>query len=105
MNERDSVKKAINAFYKGAGVNVTFNGEVNKKVAEVFGEMILKTQACSDAFNWVPRPTGGKATITWVAKNFTRSVLEQLEKKQSLTCAKTVIWSYRRKIQLASAGI
>ncbi|QBG36896.1 hypothetical protein [Litorilituus sediminis] len=105
MNEQLAVKEAINAFYKGAGLNIKFTGDANQKVAEVFGKMILETQKCTTALNWVPRPTGGRATIAWVAKNFTKSVLRQLEEGQSLTCAKKAILQFKSPLKLASMGV
>lgn len=105
MDEKAKVKDAINAFYQGAGLDLKFTGEVNAKVAEVFGDMIFETQKCSAAMNWVPRPTGGKATIAWVARNFGRSILGKLSDKQSLTCAKAVVRNYRTKLTLASLGM
>ena len=105
MNEQISVENAINAFYKGAGLNVKFNGSINNKVAEIFGKMIIETQKCTTALNWVPRPAGGKATISWVAKNFTRSVLRQLEEGQSLTCAKAAVLRFKSPLHLAAMGV
>lgn len=105
MKEQVAVKNAINAFYKGAGLDLRFIGTVTPKVAEVFGKMVLETQKCTTALNWVPRPTGGKATISWVARNFTQRIISQLSDKQSLTCAKVVIRNFRTDIQLASMGL
>ncbi len=105
MNEENSVKDAINAFYKGAGIDLKFTGEVNAKVAEIFGKMVVETQKCTTALKWVPTPKGGKATITWVAKNFTKSAINQLKEEQSLTCAKKVILDYKAPLKLASLGI
>jgi len=105
MNEQIAVKNAINAFYKGAGLNIKFVGDTNPKVAEIFGKMVLETQKCTTALNWVPQPSGGKATISWVAKNFTKSVLRQLEEGQSLTCAKKAILQFKSPLKLASMGI
>ncbi|KAF7764865.1 hypothetical protein PCIT_b0956 [Pseudoalteromonas citrea] len=105
MNEQKSVENAINAFYKVAGLNIKFNGSINNKVAEIFGKMIIETQKCTTALNWVPRPTGGKATISWVAKNFTRSVLRQLEEGQSLICAKTAVLRFKSPLHLAAMGV
>jgi hypothetical protein len=105
MTDHTAVKNAINAFYKAAGLNLTFEGDVNARVAETFGEMIFATQKCSTALSWVPRPIGGKATISWIVRNFTQSVLRQIESKQSLTCAKEVVRNYRTKLQLSALGI
>ncbi|QBG36894.1 hypothetical protein [Litorilituus sediminis] len=104
MKEQAAVKNAINAFYKGAGLNLQFSGTVTPRVAEVFGKMVFETQKCTSALNWVPRPAGGKATISWVARNFTQRILSQLSDKQSLTCAKVVIRNFRTDLQMASMG-
>lgn len=105
MNDENLVKDAINAFYKGAGIDLKFTGEVNAKVAEIFGKMVLETQKCTAALKWVPTPTGGKATITWVVKNFTKSAINQLKEEQSLTCARKVILDYKTPLKLASSGV
>lgn len=37
--DKDIVQDSINTFFKGAGIDKTFNGPVNEKVAEVFGSL------------------------------------------------------------------
>ena len=105
MNEHNRVKEAINAFYKGAGLNIKFTGQVNERVAEIFGKMVFATQQCTTALNWVPRPAGGKATISWIARNFGQSIIRQLGEGQSLTCAKSVVLKYKSTLHLASLGV
>ena len=105
MEDKIKVKNAINYFYKGAGLKIKFTGSINPKVAETFGKMIIETQSCTTALSWVPRPAGGKATISWIAKNLTKSALSQIETKQSLTCAKTAILRYKTPLHLASLGL
>ncbi|ASD69732.1 hypothetical protein [Pseudoalteromonas piscicida] len=105
MNEEKSVKDAINAFYKGAGVDLTSSGEVNAKVAEIFGKMVEETRQCTAALKRMPKPTAAKATIGWIAKNFTQSIISQLSEEQSLSCAKKVILNYKSPMKLASLGV
>lgn len=105
MDDKIKVKNAINSFYKGAGLNIKFTGSINPKVAETFGKMIIETQSCTTALRWVPKPTGGKATISWIAKNLTKSALADIDTKQSLTCAKTAILRYKTPLHLASLGL
>ncbi len=105
MDDKQKVKQAINGLYKFAGINTQFNGDVNKQVAEVFGELLKEINTCSNAFSWVPRPTGGKATISWVATNMSKRVLEQFSDKQSYTCARVRVAQYQRRLQLAGLGI
>ncbi|WP_462167248.1 hypothetical protein [Pseudoalteromonas sp. GB43] len=101
----ERVRAAINAFYKGAGVNKKFNDQVNENVAAVFGVMISETKKCSKALSWVPEPPNAKASISWVVRNFANSVLNQLKDESSLTCAKRVIQIWDRKIQMAGMGL
>lgn len=99
------MRDAISAFYKGAGVDKQFSGEVNERVAEVFGTMLTETKKCSNAFVWVPTPSGGPATIAWIARNITRSVIERLRDSTSITCAKRVISVWDRELRMASMGL
>ena len=102
--EKEIVVDTINAFYKGAGVELTFRGQVNEKVAQLFGEMLEESLNCTRQLNWVPRPTGGKATIRWIALNFSRSIRDRMRDSHSLACAKTIILKYRTKMELAAQG-
>ncbi len=103
--EKEIVKDAVNAFYSGAGIERTFRGPVNERVAEVFGKMLEETRRCTNSLNWVPQPTGGKATIRWVALNFSRSLRERMKDDRSLTCAKVVIWRLASELEMASQGL
>ncbi|REL25426.1 hypothetical protein DXX93_01910 [Thalassotalea euphylliae] len=105
MNDKQRVKETINAIYTFAGIGKKFTGDVNPKVAEVVGNLLKDINSCSTAFSWVPQPTGGKATISWIAKNMSRSILEQLKNDQSYVCARARVWQYVRPIQLASQGV
>lgn len=103
--EKERVREAIDAFYKGAGVDKKFTGDINEHVAYVFGKMLQETRKCSKAFVWVPIPSGGKATITWIARNLARSMIERLRNKSSVTCARGVIAIWDRELQMAGLGL
>lgn len=103
--EKEIVADTINAFYRGAGVELTFRGTVNEKVAEIFGQMLEESLRCSRALNWVPRPTGGKATIRWIALNFSRSIRERMRDSHSLTCARTIVLKFRTRMEFAAQGL
>ncbi len=63
-------------------------------------------RGCTNALNWVPRPSGGRATIAWVAKNLGQAFVRELKKRKvSLTCAKTRLWQYRTELEMLAAGI
>ncbi|SEO89096.1 hypothetical protein [Aquisalimonas asiatica] len=102
---KEAVVDVINALYKGAGIHKRYSGEVNEQVARVLGKMLEEIRGCSDAFSWIPRPTGGRATISWIARNFARSTIDRLRASQSLTCARAVIHKWDRKLDMAGRGI
>jgi len=54
LKDKETIREAINALYKGAGIQATFKGEVNEKVAQVFGELLADINSCSVALKWVP---------------------------------------------------
>jgi hypothetical protein len=103
--DEERVREAIESLYIGAGIQKQFSGKINERVAEVFGEMLNEIRQCSTAFAWVPRPTGGKATVTWVARNFTRSTVERLRDRNGLACERGVIYKWDRELQMAGAGL
>ena len=104
MNEHKKVRIAINALYKSAAINYTFDGEINEQVAKVFGQMLIDIRKCSAAYTWVPRPTGTVVSIGWIAKNFTQSVIHKLQSSQSFTCARARILQYKSHLMIASVG-
>lgn len=99
------VVDVINALYKGAGIHKKYSGDPNEQVARVLGKMLEEIRSCSSALAWVPKPTGGRATIAWVARNFARSKIDRLRDSQSLTCARSVIYKWDRKLQMAGKGL
>ena len=105
MKDKQQVKDAINALYEGAGVKTQFKGQVNEEVAKVFGQLLIEIRRCTSALNWVPKPTGGPATIKWIARNLTRSIIQQFKDDISITCAKARILQYRTRLRLASLGV
>ena len=86
IQQKEHVREIINVLYSRAGIRTQFRGEVNENVAAVVGDLLNDISTCSAAFRWVPRPTGGKASIFWLATNVTRSTLSDLKEQQSITC-------------------
>ncbi|MBB6544968.1 hypothetical protein [Thalassotalea piscium] len=105
MNDKEKVRQVINSLYNFSGIQSKYTGDINPKVAELVGQLLKEINTCSTAFSWVPRPTGGKATIAWVAQNVGKSVLAQLSEKQSLSCARVRVGQFQRPLQLAGLGI
>ena len=66
--DKEHVRMLINTFYEIGGLG-GWNRNVNEEVASVFGLMLEEAKKCTDALNWVPRPTGGKAAISWLVRN------------------------------------
>ena len=105
QQQKDHVRQLINTLYGRAGINTQFRGEINEDVAAVVGDLLTDISSCSDAFRWVPKPTGGKASILWIARNISRSVMTDLSEKQSVTCMRARILQYRTRLDMAAAGL
>ncbi|WP_166838559.1 hypothetical protein [Rheinheimera pleomorphica] len=103
--QKQHVRELINTLYHRAGVKAQFRGEINEDVAAVVGQLLTEIGTCSDAFRWVPRPTGGKASILWLAKNITKSVMAELKQKQSVTCMRARILQHKTSLEMAAAGL
>ncbi|OOG26424.1 hypothetical protein B1C78_04995 [Thioalkalivibrio denitrificans] len=103
--EEQKVKEIVNAIYEAAGVQRQFSGSVNDRVAEVVGIMLHELGRCSDVFAWVPRPPAGKATITWIARNISRSMVDRLRDSDSLTCLRGVVHRWGGQLQRAGMGL
>ena len=105
QQQKAHVTQLINVLYNRAGITSQFIGEVNEDVAAVVGDLLTDISSCSDAFRWVPKPTGGRATIKWIVLNITRSIMTDLEEKQSITCMRARILQYRTFLDMAAAGL
>lgn len=103
--DQQVVKDTINALYEGAGIGTKFNGPVNDSVAMVLGDLLKEIGGCSSALAWVPKPSGGPATIKWVARNITRSMVSKFKDKMSITCARARILQYQTPLRLAALGL
>ncbi len=102
--ENEEVKEMIQSLYRLANLPV-WNGEVNERVAEVFGVMLSETKKCSDAFKLIPTPPGWKATIGWLVMQFGRGLFRHYSLKLSLTCARSVIYNWGTELEMAAKGI
>ncbi|KKO45443.1 hypothetical protein WG68_10355 [Arsukibacterium ikkense] len=105
QQQKEHVRELINTLYERAGIKMEFRGEINEDVAAVIGDLLTDISSCSAAFRWVPRPSGGKASIVWLATNITRSILADLKEKQSVSCMRARILYYRSFLELAAAGL
>lgn len=99
--DKEHVRELIDGFYK-AGRSGGWNRRVNEEVAEIFGKMLEETKKCTKALNWVPRPPGGKASISWFVKNFSRVAASKLRDELSHTCAQFVIRNWNSSLIWAS---
>lgn len=103
--EKTQVKEMIESFYNFANVPLNWNGKVNDQVAEVFGIMLSETTKCSKAFQWVPRPPGGRASITWLVMQLGRGVFNHFRSQLSFVCARSVIYKWNRHFEMAMMGL
>ena len=105
MSDKQHVKDAINSLYEGVGIRAKYSWPVNEEVARVFGELLLEIHSCTSALTWVPTPSGGPASIKWVVKNISRSVMQQFKDDVSLSCAKARILQFQSPLRLAAMGL
>lgn len=103
--ESAEVKEMIQSLYKFANVFPVWDGDMNERVAEAFGVMLGETQKCSNAFGWVPKPPGGRASITWLAMQLGSGLFNHHRSRLSFTCAREVIYKWSRQLEMASMGI
>jgi hypothetical protein len=102
--EGTEVKEMIQSLFRLAELGA-WDGDVNDEVAEIFGIMLSETQKCSDAFKWLPKPPGGRASINWLLTQLGRGVFGAFSTKLSFVCARSVIYKWRRRLDMASARI
>lgn len=103
-NDTATVGKMIESFYQIANIPLPANLQVNERVSEIFGVMLSETQKCSEAFAWVPTPPSGRATISWLATQLGRGLFDHHRSRLSFTCARGVIRSWHRELEMASLG-
>ncbi len=101
--EQVRLKDGINAFFQGAGRG-GWNRDVNEEVAKVFAAMLCKAAKCSEAMNWVPRPSYNPGT-TWLLTNLSRSVINSLRGGQYYICQGRAIDVYRPALDAATIGV
>jgi hypothetical protein len=101
--DKEHVRQVINEFYT-LGRYGGWKLDVNERVAEVFGRMLEEAKKCTKALNWVPRPPRGKATIAWLVKNLTKSVIRSMGDELAHTCVQMVIRNWDRELKLASVA-
>lgn len=101
----DELKSMIQSLYRFADVTPVWDGEVNERVAEIFGLMIFETRKCSAAFKWVPQPPGGRASIVWIIQNLGRGIFDHYRDTLSVTCARVVILKWGHHLAMASEGL
>lgn len=103
--QKQQIKELIQDYFHFARVSPTFDGEINDKVAEVFGIMLEETSKCSTVFKLVPGPTGLKPGIVWLATQVAQGAFRNMFSQISVTCARGVIFKFRRSLEMAAMGV
>lgn len=103
--EEADLKEMIRSLYRFANILPVWDGEVNDDVAAVFGTIIAETKKCSQAFGWVPKPPGGRASVSWLVQQLGRGVFNSYHKRLSFTCARAVIYKWKSALEMASLGV
>ena len=96
MSQQDEVRDTINALFEVGGIKYEYTGPITENTAQITVDMYMSIRECTTALNWVPRPTGGRATIARVARNLGTSFIRELKKRNiSFLCARTRMYQYR----------
>ena len=101
VDEKQKIKEILDAFYQGANRS-HWQGEINDSVAEVVKYMLEELRKCSAAAHWVPRPTMGVPTVTWLATQIGRAVLENLRGGSYKFCENQVLFVWNTPLRMAS---
>lgn len=102
--DQTEVREMIQALFRLAQQR-PWDGLINDDVAAVFGVMLFETRKCSDAFKWMPKPPGGRASIGWLAMQLGRGVFMSSSAKLSFVCARGVVYKWGRQLDMASQEI
>ncbi|XVJ71567.1 MAG: hypothetical protein HEQ39_19670 [Rhizobacter sp.] len=105
LENKEELKKIIESFFKFSGTPVPWNGVVNDGVAAVFYNMLRTTAECSKALSFVPRPSGGPASVLWLVTQLGWVGYRNIENRLSVSCAKKAIANLRSDFQLATMGV
>lgn len=67
QSEKEAVAKVVNYFW---GVGTVSTQRVTPHLSELVYDVLLEADRCSSAMNLVPRPVGGKPSLTHIVKQF-----------------------------------
>lgn len=82
--------------------------DMNEEVANQVVLMIIETDKCSRAIDYIPRPLPyGSNPVSWLGKEAAKGLFRHLSdnKEQYAICYATGSANWRSKIQLASMGL
>ena len=99
--EKIKIQEILDAFYQGANGG-RWQGEINDSVAEIVKYMLEELRKCSAAAHWVPRPTLGVPTVTWLARQVTRAVIDSLQSGNYKFCQNQVLLVWGQALAMAS---
>lgn len=81
--------------------------DINEKVANQVILMVMETEKCSRAMDYIPRPIPyGSTPLSWLGKEVAKGLFRHLNdnKDQYAICYAVGSLGWRSKIQLASMG-
>ena len=101
---RDNLTEFLVALYG----NQAHSWEINDEVAKQVILMVLETEKCSKAMDFIPRPHPyGSNPLSWLGKEAAKGLFRHLKnnKDQYAVCASKASLVWRSKIQMASMGL
>lgn len=104
-DQAEVVRQMIKRFFAVANMDPPAGLQINEGVAAVFAVMVQEAAKCSNAFNYVPRPPLGVATLGWLGSQAARVALGTVWIRLSRTCVVQVIRNWRSKLEMASNNV
>jgi len=101
-NQIQDVKIIIEFMFDGHAPQM----DINERVAEVAWEMMQHAKTCSSGMDFVPRPTGFKPGIAYIATQLTQIALRlRTTNGIYISCKSAVAYKWSHELQLAGMGL
>ncbi len=104
LDEREHIATVINYFF---GNDTATPATVNEQTAKVVYNALNEARSCSTSMDLVPRPSSGKAGISYVVKQVAKIGKRMAEGDTALyeACRVQVARNYKSAIQFALMGL
>lgn len=102
--EAEEMRMVLEKFYGP----IAKNWNINLRVYDVFGSMIVESRQCTKAMHLVPRPWDLSKPRKWVLKQVRQAMVRYFltpEGEHYVACMRFAARNYRTEFELASSGL